>query len=226
MRLVSRKLWVQFAAGATLVVAVAAVTTVVALEGDGNDLPGPGIVGERILDLEPSSGFDDLTSTEHLETTHVWAMDYKHPPRSDDQTIFIVATSDGYCVGTQHRPVGEHALAQESRASVLVSTPTVREFPARGGTCAGLGYVAPIRVSLTRPLGARAVVAPVKGGATRTIWPSEAQFQCIREVGGPIAEKRLDGATTRDQIRRFKQIPGLLRAEDKWGEGCGLHIDR
>lgn len=33
-------------------VAVAAVTAVVALAGDGDDLPGPGVVGERILDLD------------------------------------------------------------------------------------------------------------------------------------------------------------------------------
>src|SRR4051794_6923065 len=54
MRRAWKKMWVRFSIGALVVVAVAAVTAVVALAGDGDDLPGPGVVGERILDLESS----------------------------------------------------------------------------------------------------------------------------------------------------------------------------
>jgi hypothetical protein len=54
MRPAWEKMWVRFAMGATVVVALVAFTAVVALARDGDDLPGPGVVGERILDLQSS----------------------------------------------------------------------------------------------------------------------------------------------------------------------------
>jgi hypothetical protein len=56
MRRAWKKTWVRLTTGALVVVAVAAVTAVVALAGDGDDLPVPSSVGERILDLQSSPG--------------------------------------------------------------------------------------------------------------------------------------------------------------------------
>jgi hypothetical protein len=56
MRRAWKRTWVRFAVGAIVVVAVAAGAAVVALAREGDDLPGPSSVGERILDLQSSPG--------------------------------------------------------------------------------------------------------------------------------------------------------------------------
>jgi hypothetical protein len=212
-------MWVRFTTGAVVVVVIAASTAVVALSKGGDDLPGPGVLNANADDTAYSA------SLEHIHTSRVSLIDWVHPPRSANRFLSVRAVTEGYCVGTERKPAGEGADVKESPRAVVVGPAMIHEFAPVPGSwgCAGIGYDAPVRVALRHPLGDRAIMtSATRPRHGRTLWPSEGQFQCLRQLGGARADKRLFGARSRDEIATEKQVAGVLQIVDRWGRGCGV----
>jgi hypothetical protein len=202
----ANSVWARFLLGGIVIVGMATAATLLFLHERGT------------AEVDET----DWILGEHVHTSRVSFVGYHPPPRSSDRKVTVLAPTQGYCVGTQRKPQGVHALFAESADAVLFGPATVHEFQNHGGGCAGIGYDAPVTIRLSRRLGERALLAPAKGGGVRTIWPSEDQFRCMRDVGGQRANRRLHGARTRDQIATEKQVMGLFQVEDRWGGACSV----
>jgi hypothetical protein len=127
MRRAWKKTWVRLTTGALVVVAVAAATTAVALARHGDDLPGPSSVGERILDLQSSSGVGDGCTLIGCGPG-VRALLKQLP--SDARTLQLC--TDGKCVSEP----ADLSRRYEIVASTVTTSPAVRRFLCGCGTSA------------------------------------------------------------------------------------------
>jgi hypothetical protein len=168
-------------------------------------------------------GVVNLIHSSHLHEGTV-KVDYRRPPRADSRIIEATAESDGYCLGNQRKPEVERWTAEPDGDSVHL-TAWVREFEEPHDFCAGLGYSAPVRIELSEPLGPRGVTAVGKCGEC-TLWPSEAQFDCLRHLQRPSirkAQRSLADARDREDLSN-QGIQTVINLEAKVDPACGVHI--
>jgi hypothetical protein len=147
MRRTWNKTWFRFTTGAVVVVAVAATTAVVALAGDGNDLPGPSSVGEHILDLQGHP--DQVYACTLIGCTPGVRVLLKQLP-GDARTLQLC--SDGKCV-TEPVDRSRHYDILAVYGHDLPETPmvSVRVWDSRGRLLAEMEH--PVTLKRTQPNG-------------------------------------------------------------------------